>query len=164
MWHFYQDQGLCVCVHVCECVHACACAFCHSCPCPLNTDSVLHGEYAPRYRATFSPYWKWKIASDEIKCHVIFHCCLGRSLHQRWTRDTGSHPVHRLMHSDSCQVESTRSDPVRDFRRNLCRKVTGAPVRVRSRRVRCRQINGKGLHVWKGLCCWQFATLPLLAV
>lgn len=109
---------------------------------------------------------KWKIASDEIKRHVIFYCCLGQSLHQRWTSDMGSHnPVHRLMHSDMCQVESARSDLVRDFRRNLCRKVTGAPVRVRSRRVRgCCQINGKGLHVWKGLCCWQFATLPLLAV
>lgn len=49
----------------------------------------------------------------------------------------GSHnPVHRLMHSDMCQVESARSDLVRDFRRNLCRKVTGAPVQVRSQRVR----------------------------
>lgn len=54
----------------------------------------------------------------------------------------GSHnPVHRLMHSDMCQVESARSDLVRDFRRNLCRKVTGAKP------TRSRVLKGKGLHV-----------------
>lgn len=152
MWHFYQDQGLCewvcVCVHVRECVRSATAA-------------------PALWTQTLSSAWGICTALEsDIKRHVIFYCCLGQSLHQRWTRDMGSHnPVHRLMHSDMCQVESARSDLVRDFRRNLCRKVTGAPVRVRSRRVRgCCQINGKGLHVWKGLCCWQFATLPLLAV
>lgn len=148
------SECVCACVHVHECVRSATAApalWTQTLSSAWGICTALESDVFTLLKMKNSFRW------DKTSRHILllFGAISTSKMDERYCHN----PVHRLMHSDMCQVESARSDLVRDFRRNLCRK-----ARSGAKPTRSRVLNGKGLHVWKGLCCWQFATLPLLAV